>query len=137
VIFVDSNVPMYLVGADHPHKADARRLLERAISSGDRLVTDVEVLQEILHRYVAIDRPDAIQPAFDAVLGVCDEVLGVELRDVERAKLIVLGRRPLSARDALHVAVMEHHGVERILSFDTGFDDVPGITRLPGSGRQS
>jgi predicted nucleic acid-binding protein len=135
VIFVDSNVPMYLVGADHPHKADAQRLLERAVSSGDPLVTDVEVLQEILHRYVAIDRPDAIQPAFDAVLSVCDEVLPVALRDVERAKLIVLGRRPLSARDALHVAAMEHPGVDRILSFDTGFDGVPGIVRLPAPAR--
>src|SRR5258708_22553538 len=44
VIFVDSNVPMYLVGADHPHKVDARRLLEAAIAAGERLVTDAEVL---------------------------------------------------------------------------------------------
>ena len=32
------------------------------------LLTDAEVLQEILHRYVAINRRDAIQPAFDALL---------------------------------------------------------------------
>ena len=70
MIFVDSNIPMYLVGGPHPHKADAQRLLESAIANGDRLVTDAEVLQEILHRYVAIDRRDAIQPAFDAILGV-------------------------------------------------------------------
>jgi hypothetical protein len=65
---------MYLVGAAHPHKADAQRLLQAAIADGERLVTDAEVLQEILHRYVAIGRRDAIQPAFDAVLGVADEV---------------------------------------------------------------
>src|SRR5207253_83912 len=52
LIFVDSNVPMYIVGAPHPHKADAQRLLERCISDNERLVTDAEVLQEILHRYV-------------------------------------------------------------------------------------
>lgn len=50
MIFVDSNIPMYLVGAAHPHKADAQGLLESAIAAGERLVTDVEVLQEILHR---------------------------------------------------------------------------------------
>jgi hypothetical protein len=33
-------------------------------------VTSAEVLQEILHRYVAINRRDAIQPAFDALPGV-------------------------------------------------------------------
>ena len=59
MIFIDTNVPMYLVGADHPHKAEATRLLERAASNRERLVTDAEVLQEILHRYVAIARRDA------------------------------------------------------------------------------
>jgi uncharacterized protein len=34
VIFVDSNVPMYLVGAAHPNKETARTLLERAITDG-------------------------------------------------------------------------------------------------------
>ena len=63
MIFVDSNIPMYLVGADHPQKTDAQRLLERAIVAGESLVTDVEVFQEILHRYVATDRRDAIAPA--------------------------------------------------------------------------
>jgi len=62
VIFVDSNIPMYLIGADHPNKAVARRLLERAITTGEKLVTSAEVLQEILHRYSAIDRPEAIEP---------------------------------------------------------------------------
>lgn len=130
MILIDSNVPMYLVGADHPHKADARRLLEGAIASGERLVTDVEVLQEILHRYVAIDRREAIQAAFDAVLGVVDEVFGITIADLERAKSIVLGRARLSARDALHAAVMEREGIERVMSFDRGFDGLPGVTRL-------
>jgi predicted nucleic acid-binding protein len=35
-----------------------------------------------------------------------------------------------NARDALHVAVMEQHGIGRILSFDAGFDGFPGISRL-------
>ena len=78
MIFVDSNIPMYLVGAFHPHKIEAQRMLEKLIRDRQRLTTDAEVLQEILHRYVAIDRRDAIQPAFDALLGVVDEVLAVD-----------------------------------------------------------
>jgi uncharacterized protein len=121
---------MYLVGAPHPHKADAQRLLEKLISERERLVTDAEVFQEILHRYVAIDRRDAIQPAFDALLGVVDQVLPIDAAAVNRAKEVVLGRRKISARDALHLAIMERHGAERILSFDSGFDGFPGISRL-------
>ncbi len=130
MILVDSNVPMYLVGAPHPLKIDAQRGLEKLVRERQRLVTDAEVLQEILHRYVAIDRRDAIQPAFDALLAVVDEVLPVNSVAVERAKQIVLEYRRLSARDAVHLSIMEQHSIERILSFDSGFDSFPGITRL-------
>lgn len=130
MIFIDSNIPMYLVGAEHPHKVDARRLLEQLIAKDERLVTDAEVLQEILHRYTAIDRKDAIQPAFDAIVGIVDEVFPIEAADVEQAKTVLAGSRRLSARDALHIAIMERHGVDRILSFDTGSDARPGIVRI-------
>jgi hypothetical protein len=130
VILVDSNVPMYLVGAAHPHKHDARRLLEQLVSEGRMLVTDTEVLQEILHRYAAIGRREAIQPAFDALLGVVDRVLSVDLETAEAAKTLVLGHLSISARDAIHAAVMKQHGIETILSFDQDYDRIPGIRRL-------
>jgi predicted nucleic acid-binding protein len=121
---------MYLVGTPHPHKSDAQRMIETFIAERQRLVTDAEVLQEILHRYVAIDRRDAIQPAFDAILGVVDEVFPVDRAAVDRSRDIVLGHRRLSARDAIHLATMEQHAVRRIMSFDAGFDGFPGIERL-------
>ncbi|HVY39580.1 MAG TPA: type II toxin-antitoxin system VapC family toxin [Polyangia bacterium] len=132
MIFVDSNIPMYLVGAPHPNKASAREMLESAVAAGERLVTDAEVFQEILHRYVALDRRDAIQPAFDALSSAVDEVFSITLADAERAKIVLLGHRRLSARDALHAAVMERERVSRIMTFETGFDAVPGVTRLRG-----
>jgi predicted nucleic acid-binding protein len=131
VILVDSNIPMYLVGADHPNKAAARTLLERAISDGEVLVTDAEVLQEILHRYVAIDRRDAIEPATNALLGVVDEVFPVERVDVDRARRLVL-TSALPARDAIHVAIARRRDVDRILTFDRAFDGVDGLRRYAG-----
>ena len=130
MILIDSNVPMYLVGTAHPHKSDAQRLLERLALDNRRLVSDAQVLQEILHRYVAIGRRDAIQPAFEALLSVLDEVLPVTIETLQRARDLVLGSAALSARDAVHVAVMQQHGVEEILSFDRGYDGVPGVRRL-------
>ncbi len=121
---------MYLVGAPHRHKNDAQRWLEKLASDRERLVTDAEVLQEILHRFVAINRREAIQPSFSALLRIVDEVLPVDRAIAERAKEIVIGYTQFSARDAVHLAVMEHHGIERILTFDSGFDGFPGITRL-------
>jgi len=121
---------MYLVGSPHPHKSDAQQLVERLVSDRERLVTDAEALQEILHRYAAIRRPDSIQPAFDALLGITDQVFAIDQAAVARAKEIVLGHPRLSARNALHLAVMEQHEIDRILSFDSGFDGYPGVTRL-------
>ena len=130
MILIDSNIPMYLVGAPHLNKANAESLLEKLAIERQRLVTDAEVLQELLHRYSAINRRDAIQPAFDAILRVVDQVFEVDQAVVERAKQIVLAYRQLSARDAVHLAVMKENGIEKILSFDSGFDSFPGITRI-------
>lgn len=133
MIFLDSNVPMYLVGASHPNKELSRQLLHRAVTEGELLVTDAEVLQEILHRYVAIDRREAIADAFGAILGVVDEVFPVERADVLRAQS-VLDESRISARDAVHVAIMRRRGVTRILTFDEGFDAVPDLVRLTVPG---
>lgn len=130
MIFIDSNIPMYLVGSPHPNKTQAQHLLETLTTQRQRLVTDGEVLQEILHRYVAIDRRDAIQPAFESILAVVDEVLPVDENAVDRAKQIVLGYRRLSARDAVHLAVMQQNGIEEIVSFDSGFDTYPKVKRV-------
>src|SRR5215469_4969244 len=108
---------MYVVGAAHPNKVAAQRLLEKALLDRQRLVTDAEVFQEILHRYISISRPDAIQPAFDALLALADEVIAVDRETVESAKQIVLAYRQMSARDAVHLAVMRQHGIDQILSF--------------------
>jgi len=130
VILVDSYIPMYLIGVDHTHKFDSQRLIEKFLSERQRLVSDAEVLQEILHRYTSIRRHRFIQQAFDALYGIVDEVLPVDKEVMERAKQIVLAHTEASARDAVHLAVMEQNGIDRILSFDSGFDQFPGITRL-------
>ena len=127
-ILIDSNVPMYLVCGEHPNRERARQVLEVAIAAREHLVTDAETFQEILHRYVAINRRDAIDPAWNALLRVVDEVHPIELADVERARMLVVTSR-LTARDALHVAVMQRRDIGEILTFDTGFDGVPGIKR--------
>jgi predicted nucleic acid-binding protein len=130
LIFVDSNIPMYLIGAVHPHKAEAQVILERLIAAGQRLITDAEVLQEILHRYTAIDQRQAIGPAFQVTLDIVDEVIPIEKAEVLRAGEIAQNRALMSARDAVHIAVMERHGIRSILSFDGDFDRWPGLQRI-------
>jgi predicted nucleic acid-binding protein len=121
---------MYLIGSPSPQKTDTQRWLEKFVSERQRLVTDAAVFQEILHRYTRVYRRHDIQPAFDALLNVVDEVFAIDGSVLERAQQIVLAYQRLSARDAVHLAVMEQHGIDRSLTFDVDFDGFPGITRL-------
>src|SRR5437870_1238570 len=99
MIFVDSNIPMYLAGTRGPKKEEARSLVERCLLNEERMVTNAEVFQELLHRYSAIDRRDAIQPAFEYMRGIVDEIFSIEANDVGRAKEVLLATEQLSARD--------------------------------------
>ncbi len=46
-------------------------------------------------------------------------------------RLVESGAR-VSARDAIHAAVMQRRGIDRIMTFDAGFDGLPGITIYAG-----
>ena len=130
-VFIDANVPMYLVGAEHPNKERAHATLEVAIARGERLVTDTEVMQELLHRYRALGRVDAMEAAVDTLLSLVDEFFPIDSTDVLAARRLLMRIAGLSARDAIHVATMRRHGVDDILTFDTGFDAVGGVRRIP------
>lgn len=130
MIFIDSNVPMYLIGGEHPLKHRARGRVEEAVAAGESLCTNAQVLQEILHRYTAIGRPEFIDPAFEALLALADVVYPIERADVERARRIMRAAAHISVRDALHLAVMQARDIGQILSFDGGFDAIPGVERI-------
>ena len=130
MILIDSNVPMYLVGAQHPNKTHATQLVADLIRNGERLVTDIKVYQENLHRYTAIRRVDAVDAAFRSLDAIADEVLTFGMPEIRVARTIIESVQGVSARDAFHVAVMRSRRVNRILSFDQGFDVVPGVQRL-------
>jgi uncharacterized protein len=130
MIFVDSNVPMYVAGRDHPLRDPARRFLDRARSGDVEICTSTEVLQEILYRYTALGRMDLALSVYDLFVEICPVVLPVTLADTDRARVLLPESTGLSVRDALHAAVMLDNEVTEIASFDEGFDRIPGIRRL-------
>jgi predicted nucleic acid-binding protein len=129
VIFVDATVPIALIGAEQRVKARAEQLIEREIIAQTRIVTDAVVLLELIERYAASGCPEAIEPAFEALLGMADEVLSIEPEDVVRAKEMLYGPERLGANECLHLAVMERHHVHRIVSFHPAYDRYPAVSR--------
>jgi uncharacterized protein len=129
-VFVDSNIPMYVAGGEHENRDPARRFFRRLRAGDVEGCTSTEVLQEILYRYSSIGRLDAAREVYDLFVEMCPVVLSVTLADTDRARDLVCSRLGVSARDAVHGAVMLNHDVEWIATFDAGFDRVPGVRRL-------
>jgi predicted nucleic acid-binding protein len=130
-VFIDSNVPMYVAGRDHPLRDRARRFLARVQAGEIEGCTSTEVLQEILYRYVGLRRPDLAVEVYDLFVGLCLAVFPVTLADTDHARDLVRGGTVASMRDLVHAAVMLNNGVTSIATFDGGFDHVKGIERLP------
>ena len=129
-VFVDSNVPMYVAGADHPNRAPATRFLENAEESGSELCASAKVLQEILYRYTVLGRPELADRIYDLFVALIPEIFEVTLSDTDVAKRILLSTPGLPARVAVHAGVMLNRGVTSIATFDRGFDRVEGISRV-------
>jgi predicted nucleic acid-binding protein len=131
-VFLDANIPIYAAGRDHPLKAPCVRILRLAAAHPDRFITDAEVLQELLHYYLA---RGAGRPGCEVVLAFAELMTGrtepVLAEDVVRAcRLGAEAGWGIPARDLLHAAVMERVGVGEIVSADRDFDRLSFLRRL-------
>jgi predicted nucleic acid-binding protein len=133
MVFVDSNIPMYVAGREHPLRAPARRLLEQVRAGDVEACSSTEVLQEILYRYAGLKRLDLARDVYNLFVALCPVIFPVTLADTDRARDLLGAGSGVSVRDAIHAAVMLNNGVRHIATFDTGFDRVEGIERVPVS----
>jgi predicted nucleic acid-binding protein len=131
MVFVDSNLPMYVAGREHPNRAPAVRFLARARAGDVDICTSTEVLQEILYRYAALKRPDLAGSVYDLFVQLCPVVLPITLADTDRARQMVTAAGGPGVRDAVHAAVMLNNDIKMIATFDEGFDRIAGVARVP------
>jgi predicted nucleic acid-binding protein len=133
-VFVDSNITVYAFGGDHPHRANARTVLDLSRSGRGDLWSDAETLQELMHVYL---RREGIERARTAIRvfreALLDRIAVVTGEDVAAAVRLDLPLR-VQSRDRVHVAVMQRLGLDTIISSDRGFDLVPGVRRLDPLG---
>lgn len=130
MIYVDSNVPMYLVGGGHPNKQRVIELVPRLLTARDQLVTSAETFQEILHRYLALRDRQHLNAAYEALEAMVSVVAEVTKEDVDGAREMSANYPELSSRDCLHVAVMRRIGCSKVWSYDAGFGAVGALQRI-------
>jgi predicted nucleic acid-binding protein len=130
VTLVDSNIFMYAAGRAHPLKHGAAAFLEKAAAGTVQAAIDAEVLQEILHRYRALERWKEGRVVYDTARILFPEVVAVTGEVMDGARRLMDEEPGLMARDALHAAVVAIYGLASITSFDRDFDRVKGLRRL-------
>ncbi|RLC98401.1 MAG: VapC toxin family PIN domain ribonuclease [Chloroflexi bacterium] len=131
-VFIDTNVPMYAAGVSHPLREPCQRVI-RAIAMGDLdAVTNTEVFQEILYRYLHINQHEKGFLIFDhfhqLMLG---HILPVEDADIVQARRLAERYSALGPRDLIHLAVIERYQIQNIITTDKDFDHVSDIQRIP------
>jgi len=114
-IFVDSNIPMYVAGGDHPRRKPALRFLNRVRTGKIEACTSTEVLREILYRYAALKRLELARQVYELFTQLCPIIYPVSLADTDLSKEIVCGDSGLGVRDATHAAVMINNDIRQLL----------------------
>ena len=130
MILVDANIFMYAAGRASPQRDPCRNVLQRIAAGEEDACTDAEVLQEILHRYHALRIPEIGFSLVDSVVRLGLPVLPVAEEDVLRARQLMAHHPRLSARDAVHLGVMQGRRLDRVLTYDRGFSAVPWVERV-------
>lgn len=129
-VFVDTAVLMYAAGTEHPLRDPCRDVLRR-ISDGELdAAISAEVVQEILHRFTRIGRPEAGTQLARAALDLFAPVLPITHATMRRVPDLLERHPALAARDLVHVATCLEEGITDVISPDRGLDIVPGIRRL-------
>ena len=119
-VFIDSDIPMYASGREHPNKIPSIKILE-LVSKGEIMgITSTEVMQEILYRYQAIGILDKGFDVFDNFSSIMDDVLPINLQIISEARNI-LGSKDIFPRDAVHIATMDYYEISYVASFDKHF----------------
>ena len=118
MMFVDTNVLMYAVGRPHPLRNEARAFFEAGLAEERPLATSAEVLQELMHAYIPVNRLETLGAAMKLAASTIQTVWPVEPDDVQFAHQLLDSYRGLGARDLLHLASCRRRGVRSIKTFD-------------------
>ena len=119
--FVDTNVIMYSVGRPHPLREPAREFFAESARLRRVLCTSAEVLQELMHAYLPVQRESTLDSAMALVARARIEVWPLESDDVHLAWRLRPRFPMLSARDLCHLASCRRRSVTDIKTFDRAF----------------
>ena len=129
-VFIDTAVPMYAAGGNHPLRQPCARILQLVRNGDLDAVTSAEVVQEISHRFISIRQPRLATRLMADVLDLFAPVIPVTHALMRRLPALVEQYPSLASRDLVHVATCLHEGIVEIVTPDRAFDQVRELRRI-------
>jgi uncharacterized protein len=131
-LFLDINVPMYAAGREHSYKKPCAWIMTEIAEGCIKSAIDTEIIQEVLYRYGTLKKWQVAVTMADNLLAILPKVYSIHQGDIRHAVKLFEQYAPkgVTARDVIHVAVMQNNGLTKIISTDGHFDIIEGITRL-------
>ncbi len=127
---IDTNVIIYATGKAHPLREGAREVLDQVGEGTLQANIDAEVLQEILHVYYARRERTKGFDAVDDLLLLFPNPFPIGREEIEAARDLMRAHSFLSARDAIHAAVVRVSDLEGMITADKVFDRIKGLKRF-------
>ena len=127
--FIDTNIFMYAIGSSHSFREPSQQLIRMIQEEKIKAIINVEILQEVLYRYHAINKAQIGYDLFEMLLQSFPVIWSVSKEDLLEAKKIQ-EKYNIKIRDAIHAATMKSNGITRLISTDKEFDHVDIVIRI-------
>jgi hypothetical protein len=132
--FIDSNIFLYAAGQHSYFKDQCLGLLNELAANEAIAVTNTAVLEEVHYVYFRQTRKmkeciqllKNIQAGLGEILPMTEEVIQIAWSLSIQSK-----KKVTSVKDFYHAASMIFFRIKNLLSYDTDFDSIPGINRIP------
>ena len=125
--FIDTNIIFYAFGKEHPLKARCLDLMKKAAKGELAVVTNAEVLQEILYVHWRRDDLERGGEVFDAIQELLHEVYPVDRQTMREARALLSKYPSIPPRDAVHAATALMNDIPIIITADKHFAAIKEI----------
>ncbi len=130
MIVLDTTVLVYAKGADHPYRDPCRKLVGLIAAGEIDATTSVEAIQEFVHvRAKRRSRQDAAEIGRDYA-DLLSPLLDVTRDDLRKGLALFERGEKLGAFDAVLAAAAMARGADALVSADTDFAAVEGLTHV-------
>ncbi|MDR1188436.1 MAG: type II toxin-antitoxin system VapC family toxin [Bifidobacteriaceae bacterium] len=127
-VLVDSSVPLFALGGPSDLRRPCRQAMDRLAGDG-LMFASVEMIQEVAYHRLRMTADPARAAAEARDIEIAVRVVAFD-QDILHGALELMAHEQVRGRDAVHAATALALGIGRVLSTDTAFDRVPGLTRV-------